>query len=123
MPAPGGSGYRMAYSAAVTSIKRYESGIKEYNVNLHAVRIGDVVLITNPFELYIEYADRIRAACPEAQVFDVELAGDECLGYLATQKAIDAGGYSTTIFSCSFDAKGGDLFVSKSIKLIKSMFE
>jgi len=72
--------------------------------------------------MYIEYADRIRAACMEAQVIDVQLAGGDCFGYLATQRAIDAGGYSTMIFSCFCDAKGGDLVVHKSVELIKSVF-
>jgi len=112
----------MAYSAAATRIRRYEGDIARYPVNIHAVRIGDVVFITNPFEMYIEYADRIRMACPEAFVIDVQLAGDEELGYLSTQRAIDGGGYSTMIFSCALDAKGGDMVVDKSIRLIKSTF-
>ena len=112
----------MAYSTAFTRIKRYELGQAEYPVDFHALRVGDIAFITNPFEMYIEYADRIRAACPEAQVIDVQLAGDDCLGYLATQKAIDAGGYSTMIFSCYFDAKGGEMAVEKSIALIKELF-
>ena len=111
----------MAYSTAVARIKRYELGISDYPANLYAVRIGDIVFITNPFELYIEYADRIRAACPEAQVYDVQLAGDDCLGYLPTQRAIDAGGYSAMIFSCFCGAKGGEEVVDKSVELIKSL--
>jgi hypothetical protein len=113
----------MAYSTAIARIKRYELGIKEFAADFYAVRIGDVVLLTNPFEMYIEYADRIRMACPEAQVIDVQLAGGDCFGYLATQKAIDAGGYSTMIFSCFCDARGGDLVVDKSVALVKSMFD
>ena len=112
----------MAYSTALAKIKRYESGQTEYPANFHALRIGDVVFITNPFEMYIEYADRIRAACPEAQVIDVQLAGDDCLGYMPTQKAIEAGGYSTKIFSCFSDADGGEKTVSLSVALIKDMF-
>jgi hypothetical protein len=112
----------MEYSSAVARIKRYELGASEYDANFYAVRIGDVMFITNPFEMYIEYADRIRMACPEAQIFDVQLSGDDCLGYLATQKAIDAGGYSAMIFSCFCDAKAGDIVVEKSIALIKSLY-
>lgn len=114
---------RMAHSNANAKIMRYESGITEYSADFHALRIGDVVFITNPFEMYIEYADRIRAACPDAQIIDVQLAGDDCLGYLPTQKAINAGGYSTMMFNCFFNAEGGDAVVEKSVGLIKSIMK
>ncbi|MCL2035265.1 MAG: hypothetical protein FWG94_11135 [Oscillospiraceae bacterium] len=112
-----------AYATAEVRVKNYERAPNECSANFHAVRIGDIALITNPFELFIEYADRIRMACPEAQVIDVQLAGDDYLGYLPTQRAINAGGYSAQIYACSCDAKGGDMVVEKSTALIKSLFE
>lgn len=113
----------MAFSSANAYVKRYESDVQVYKANLHALRIGDIVLMSNPFELFIEYADRIRAACPEANVIDVELAGDEVLGYLATQRAIDSGGYSSMIFSGLFNAEGGEAIVEKSIEMIHKIMQ
>ena len=113
----------MDFSSAAAYVKRYESAKERYTVNLHALRIGDVALITNPFELFIEYADRIRAACPDANVIDVQLAGDENLGYLATQRAIDGGGYSAMIFSGVLNAEGGEAVVGSSIRMIRQIME
>ena len=115
-------GDRMAYSQAAARVKRRGLGITEYPANFYAVRIGDIVLLTNPFECYIEYAERIRAACPEAQLIDIQLAGDDFLGYLPTKKAVGAGGYSATIFSCRCGPDGGDEMVEKSIALVRSLF-
>lgn len=113
----------MAFSRAAASIKRHESPVKTYPCNLHVVRLGDIVLCTTPFELFIEYTDRIRAACPEATVIDVQLAGDEALGYLATQKAIDGGGYSAMIFSGLFDAQVAERIVAKCIGMIHAIMK
>lgn len=118
---PVGLNGMMEYANAVDYFKQMSYDKETYPCTLHAVRIGDIVWITNPFELFIEYADRIRAGVPQATVIDVELAGDTSLGYLATQKAIDRGGYSALRFSGRTNAEGGEKVVAASINLIKNI--
>ena len=76
---------------------RYERGQILYPSNVYCTVLGDVVFLTAPFELYIEYADRIRMALGDKMVFDVQLTYDN-LGYLATPQAVAGGHYSANIF-------------------------
>ena len=111
----------VTHATALAAVKRYEYGQETYPVPLHAVRLGNVALLTNPFELYQEYADRMRMALKDVHVFDVQLA-DDALGYLPTQKAVDGGGYSAGLFSCLFGQQGGDALVRHSVALVESLF-
>jgi len=79
------------------------------------------VLVTNPFELFIEYAERIKAACRGAHIFDIQLACGTG-GYLATRRAVRDGGYSAMLFNGVCGPEGGDALVRESIELIKALF-
>ena len=55
-------------------------------VEIHVIRLADIALMTNPFELFLDYGNQIRARSLAAQRFLVQLAcGSE--GYLPTAKA------------------------------------
>ena len=107
---------------AHTRKQRYESGDKIYPSKVFATVLGDIVFISNPFELYIEYADRIRMALKDSVVFDVELSYD-CLGYLATPNAVAGGHYSANIFNGVCAPDGGEVLVKESIDLAKSLLQ
>ncbi|MGI6689270.1 MAG: hypothetical protein ACOX63_00215 [Christensenellales bacterium] len=110
------------FANAWTRKKRMEEHPTHVDVSIRATRIGDMVLLSLPFETYIEYADRIRAALPEVVVFDVQLACD-CLGYLPTKRAVQGGHYSANIFNglCSPD-EGGEIMVKESVRMIRGLF-
>ncbi len=46
-----------------------------YEMELHAIRLGDIAIATNPFELFTDYGVRIKARCPALQTFVIQLAG------------------------------------------------
>lgn len=93
-----------------------------YSMELHALRIGDTALVTNPFELYTEYGLRIKARSEAKQTFIVQLACDSA-GYLPTAEAMATGGYSTQVFSGLVDAEGGRLLVELSLQAIQSLWD
>lgn len=105
---------------AHTRKMRYESGDKVYTSRIYAAVLGDIALLSNPFELYIEYADRIRMALRDMAVFDVQLTYD-CLGYLATAAGVRGGHYSANIFNGVCAPDGGELLVKESIDLVKEL--
>ncbi|MEA4823835.1 MAG: hypothetical protein VB111_06965 [Clostridiaceae bacterium] len=107
-----------AYSEAEVTVRRFEEDIEYVPVSIHVVKLGHVVFVTNPFECYIEYADRIKAACPGLHIFDVQLTGD-AMGYLATRRAVRGGGYSAMIFNGQCAPEGGDVLVRESVELIR----
>ena len=109
-------------SNSVAAKERYERGDNFYPCNVYAARLGDILFISSPFELFTEYADRIRMAFADNLVFDVELTHG-CMGYLATRNAIKGGGYSAMMFNGVCNADGGDVLVEESIALLKELAE
>ena len=117
------AGFRehLEFSRALAYVARYREKQEYFDIDVHAVRIGKMAFITNPFELYIEYADRMKAAMRGVQIFDAELTGP-AKGYLATVRATLGGGYSATIFSGATSPAGGEILVKESIDLLRSLF-
>jgi hypothetical protein len=109
------------YRKELIKVSRYERKSPFTYAPIHAVRIGGAVLISNPFELYIEYADRIKAACKGIHVFDVELTYTS-YSYMPTKIAVKHDGYSAQFNQCVVHPNGGELLVEKSINLIKNLF-
>ena len=76
---------------------------------------------TNPFELFLDYGNKIRALTSSEQVFLVQLAnGTE--GYLPTDKAERHGHFSAYIASGQVGHEGGALLVKETLKEIEKMF-
>lgn len=93
-----------------------------YDIESHVVRFGDIAITTNPFELFLDYGNRIKARSKAAQTFIIQL----CLGnggYLPTEKAENAGHYSAYISSGHVGHAGGDIFTRTTIEEINKMFD
>ena len=105
-------------------IARYRRQQNEeiYPIETHTVRFGDVAFATNPFELFLDYGNRIKARSYAAQTFIFQLTCGSC-GYLPTEKAEKAGHYSAYITSGNVGHEGGDLLVREQITDINAMFE
>jgi len=106
------------------TVERYEQRdtLTSYTMELHAIRLGDVAICTNPFELYTEYGVRIRARSKAVQTFVVQLTGGKG-GYLPTAEAVDGGGYSTDVFSNRVGPEGGNALVDRTVEAINAMWQ
>jgi hypothetical protein len=93
-----------------------------YAMELHVLRLGDVAVCTNPFELYTEYGVRIRARSKAVQTFVVQLACGSG-AYLPTEEAIRGGSYSTAVYSTPVGPQGGDSLVDQTVEAINAMWE
>jgi hypothetical protein len=89
-------------------------------VELHAVRLGDLAFATNPFELYLDYGQRIKARSRAEQTFLVQLACGR-LGYLPTARAVAGGGYGALIANGSVGTEGSRILVEESIAAINGL--
>lgn len=112
----------MGFKKAIVDRYREQRRNPYYDFELHALRLGDVAFANNPFELYLEYALRMRARSKAEQTFVIQISGDEA-GYLPTPQAIRGGGYSTHIYSCRVGPEGGKVLVDETVELINSMWE
>ncbi len=91
-------------------------------VEIHVLRIGDIVMATNPFELYMDYGIRIKARSPAVQTFVVQLTSGYG-GYLPTKRALAGGAYGTEQTSTYLGPEGGQEFVEKTLELINVVWK
>ena len=87
----------------------------------HVVRLGNIVFATNPFELFLDYGNQMKARSRAEQTFVVQLAnGIE--GYLPTKKAENGGHYSAFVSSGLIGHEGGELLVRQTLDAINKQF-
>jgi hypothetical protein len=105
-------------------IDRYEQQEREpfYQMELHVIRLGDIAIATDPFELFLDYGIRIKARSKALQTFVVQLACSSG-GYLPTAKAVAGGGYGAEIASNRVGPKGGQVLVDQTVGLINGMWD
>lgn len=91
------------------------------NIESHIIRLGTVAFATNPFELFLDYGNQIKARSKAEQTFIVQLAnGSE--GYLPTEKAEKGGHYSAFISSGNVGHIGGEQLVRETLEEIGRQF-
>lgn len=89
---------------------------------VHTIRFGDVAFATNPFELFLDYGNQMKARSLAEQVFVVQLCcGSK--GYLPTEKAEIGGHYSAYVSSGCIGHIGGDILVRESLTRINDMWK
>lgn len=91
-----------------------------YNLELHVIRLGDVAIASNPFELYVDYGFAIKGRSKAKQTFVVQLSGDYG-DYLPTARAIPGGQYSALV--SVIGPIGGQMLVDTTVSLINRMWK
>jgi hypothetical protein len=99
----------------------YQKENPYYQAELHLLRLGDVAVTTNPFELYTDYGVRIKARSPAVQTLVVQLTSG-CAAYLPTRRAVQGGGYSARIVDGVVGPEGGDVLVDETVKTLNKMW-
>lgn len=106
-------------------VKRYEQLQKNpdatYPVEIHVVRLGDLVVCSNPFELYCEYGIRIKARSKATQTFILQMSGFG--SYLPTARAQAAGSYSAIPQSNLIGPEGGQMLVDRTVEIIDELWK
>ncbi len=85
-------------------------------IEVHVVRLGDVVFATNPFELYLDYGMRIKARSRAVQTFLVQLTGYGT--YLPVSRSVAGGSYGAVPASTLMGPEGGQELVEKTLEMI-----
>ena len=93
-----------------------------YFAEVHALRVDDLALVTNPFELFTDYSSRIKARSPAAQTSVVQLTAD-CPAYLPTERAVLGGGYSARIDDGVVGPEGGRVLVEETSRMLRALWE
>ncbi len=104
-------------------LQRYErpDDFAVYPMELHVLRLGDVAIASNAFELYLDYGVQMRARSRALQTFVIQLAGG-CGGYLPTERAVAGGGYSAIPESGLVGPEGGRVLVDRTVELLNGLW-
>jgi hypothetical protein len=108
-------------------VDRYESQLKAdpiHPIEMHVLRLGDVAIATNPFELYLDYGVQIHARSPATQTILIQLASPiDFAYYVPTPKAIQGGGYSAEVTHNLVGPEGGQLLVDRTVESIRGLWK
>jgi hypothetical protein len=106
-------------------LQRYEEQKKNKNckMELHVIRLGDIAMATNPYELFTDFGIRIQSRSPATQTFVVQLCSGGRASYLPTRLAEKGESYSACLYCNEVGSKGGDVLVEETVKKIKSLWE
>ncbi len=109
------------HQAAVDRHQQQQSGtVAPYTMELHVLRLGDVAIATNSFELFTEYGIQMKARSRALQTFVIQLAGPGT--YLPTAAAVRGGGYSAIVESSAVGPEGGQVLVDRTVEAINALW-
>jgi hypothetical protein len=91
-----------------------------YKMELHVLRLGDIAIASNSFELFVDYGLRIMGRSKAPLTLLVQLSCDYN-DYLPTERALQGGGYSA--MANPVGPVGGKVLVEETVALINTMWE
>ncbi len=115
---------RAALHVHIGILKRaaLQEEIDLYGFEGHFLRIGNLAMATNPFELFLNYGNKIRARSVAEQTFLLQLSCGSG-GYLPTKKAEEGGHYSAYVTSGYVGHEGGDALVRETLSRFRAIWE
>jgi hypothetical protein len=106
-------------------VDRYEANkagtAGTFSMELHVIRLGEVAIATNEFELFTDYGVQMKSRSPAQQTFLIQLTGSA--GYLPTPRAVAGGSYSAIVQSSRVGPEGGQELVNRTVESIGSLWE
>lgn len=108
-------------------ITRYENQDEtpNYIFDMNVIRLGNIAIANNPFELYLYYGQNIKARSRAFQTFLVQLSGNGNFhaGYLPSPDAEKFGGYGGLIINGQVGSDGGYKLADRTVEEINKLFD
>lgn len=103
-------------------IRRYEGQQADaaFPVELHVLRIGEIVIATNPFEYYLDYGIQIKSRSEAQMTLLVQLAGRGT--YLPSKRSLEGKGYGSIPASYRVGPEGGQQLVEHTLQAIRHVY-
>ncbi|MEX2568188.1 MAG: hypothetical protein WD431_19725 [Cyclobacteriaceae bacterium] len=104
--------------------ERFELQKIERKIPFHimVVRLGEVAIASNPFELYVDYGIRIKARSPAVQTFLVQLSDSKGM-YLPPKRSVKGNAYGAIPASTLIGPEGGKELVEGTLEMINSLWK
>ena len=102
--------------------ERQKAGtVEPFAMELHVIRLGDVAIATNVFELFTEFGIQIKARSRALQTFVIQLAGPG--SYVPTERAPPvAGATAPSPRAISWARKAVRSSSDRTVELINSLW-
>ena len=113
---------RMQIHSGTVARYHLQQTVDVFTIEAHFIRLGDIAFATNPFELFLNYGNQIRARSLAKQTFLIQLSCGSW-GYLPTEKAEKGSHYSAFVSSGTTGHFGGEILVRKTIDEINKLFK
>ena len=122
---------RRLYGGVCERYLTQRKGDRVYSMEMHVLRLGDVAIATNPFELYVDYGVQIEARSPAPQTVLIQLASaPDKAYYLPTPRAVAGGAlneqpftnYSATAMVSLVGPEGGQVLVERTVEAIAGLW-
>jgi len=110
------------FKRVVDRYNNQQSESPHFPMELHVIRLCDIAIASNPFELFLDFGVRMEARSKAVMTLIVQLSCDYS-GYLPTAKAVAGGHYSATVQSNNVGPEGGQVLVDETVKRINEMWE
>ncbi len=117
-----GDGFRLWWNKRVMDNYQKQKKYRFHDMELHVLRLDDVAIATNPFELFTDYGIQMKARSKAQQTFVIQLACNTA-GYLPTVAAVKGGSYSVAVTSCLVGPEGGQALVDRTVKEINELWK
>ncbi|MCX6909952.1 MAG: hypothetical protein NTY01_18185 [Verrucomicrobia bacterium] len=114
-------------------LAQQKGGWKTYTLEMHVLRLGDVAIATNPFELFVDYGVQIQARSPAVQTFLIQLAtsSQHPAYYVPTPRAVAGGSlnekpftnYSATAAANMIGPEGAQVLVERTVETINELWK
>jgi hypothetical protein len=114
---------RHFYGFVVDRYEAQQKGAVVNSVEMHVMRLGDVAIATNPYELYLDYGLQIQGRSPAQQTILIQLAAAmDFAYYVPTPRAIEAGGYSAEVTHNLVGPEGAQALVDRTVEAIGNLW-
>ena len=87
------------------------------SIKIQAIRIGELAIVTFPFEVFAETGLDLKARSPFADTFVIELANGAD-GYLPTPKQHKLGGYETWLPTNRVQIDTSDIITDNLLEML-----
>jgi len=108
-------------------IARYgdQDAAPDLHFDMNVVRLGDIAIANNPFELYLHYGQIIKARSHAKQTFLIQLSvgADRHAGYLPSPEGERLGGYGGLIINGQVGSAGGYKLCDDTVAAINALFD
>lgn len=109
------------HQSAIDRFDRQQAGeLQPYQMQLHAIRLGDIAIATNDFELFTDFGIQMKSRSPALQTFVIQLAGPGT--YIPSRLAQQGGGYSAIVESNKVGHEGGQVLTDQTVSVLKSLW-